>query len=322
MHGTTPANRSLSQPNLSSSETNNVTNRKRKPNPEMQDLLTLKQEIGEMLGGIKLTQETQTKKLQESIDELHAQNKEIIKTNSSIEKILMHTTTLYNDLKLKVDHLESGHDEALLKISALEEQVEDMQRNQRVTTLEIRNVPEIENENLEEVVNKIHTFLEVPVSTGCIKQIRRIKTSKNKVIIVEYPNIKTSTLVLKTLKEYNNSHKDDKFNSKCLNLPGETTSIFIAESLTPAARKLHFLARGLRKDHGYQHCWTSMGRVFVKYADGTPAIQIKSIQQVETLKEPPATSSSSKHLKHTPLAGGTSSSQPEDATMTSPRARM
>lgn len=275
-----------SQPELTVEDGNSshAASRKRKPHPEMQDFISFQQEIGHILDNLKITQQTQTKKLQESIDELHAQNKELIKTNTNIEKILLHTTTLYDDLKQKFDNLTVGHSEALLKISALEEQVEDIQRKQRVTTLEIRNIPEEENEDLGEVLKKIHRSLEIPAPSDHIKQIRRIKSSHNKAIIVEYPNIHASTRVLKALKTYNKAHKEDKFNSKCLDLPGDKRAIFIGESLTPAARKLHYLARGLRKDHGYHHCWTSMGRVFVKIAEGTPSIHIKSAEQVEILK--------------------------------------
>lgn len=313
-------NKSLSQPNLQSTETSNVTNRKRKPNPDMQDLLALKQEIGEMIENIKSSQQTQTNQLQNSIDELHAQNREIIKTNSNIEKLLVQTNALYNDIKIKVDSLESGHNDALLRISALEEQVEDFQRNQRVATLEIRNMPETENENLDQIVTNIHNFLSIPVSTEHhIKQIKRIKASKNKVIIVEYTNLRTSSAVMKALKIYNNNHKEDKFNTTCLNLPGKKHPIFIGESLTPTARKLFFLARGLRKDHGYQYCWTSMGRVFVKYAEGSPAIHLKSTQQVEALKGSSAAELSLTQRMDGPTAlASTTPPEVVEASITSP----
>lgn len=284
-----PEKRYSSQPELTGDNGNNtqVTTRKRKPNPESQDLISFQREIGDILDKFKITQENQTKKLQESVDELRAQNKEILKSNSNIEKILLHTTTLYEDLKQKYDNLTVGHNEALLKIGALEDQIEDIQRNQRVTTLEIRNIPEGENENLEEILEKIHSSLEVPVSTEHVKQIRRIKSSHNKIIVVEYSNLRTCSSVMKGLKAYNKAHNEDKFNTKCLDFPGEKRPIFIGESLTPAARKLHYLARGLRKDHGYQHCWTLMGRVFVRFAEGTSIIHIKSAQQVEMLKGSP-----------------------------------
>ncbi|KAI8425400.1 hypothetical protein MSG28_007155 [Choristoneura fumiferana] len=216
-------NRYSSQPELSSHTEDicNVTNRKRKTNPEMHDLISFKQEIGDMFDGFKLSQESRTSKLQDSINELHAQNKEIIKTNSNIEKILLHTTTLYEDLKQKYDSLAVSHNDALLKINTLEEQVEEMQRNQRATTLEIRNVPETENENLFEVLDKIHNTLDISVRTEQIKQVKRIKASQNKVIIVDYPNTRTSSAVLKALKMYNVAHKDNKLNTECLDMPGE-----------------------------------------------------------------------------------------------------
>lgn len=289
-----------SQPDLSTGSTDissHVTTRKRKPSPDMQDLLSLKEEIGGMLDSIKTNQDNQTKKLQESVYELHAQNKEIIKTNSNIEKILLQTTTLYNDLKVKCDELTIGHNEAKLRICALEEQIEEMQRSQRKATLEIRNIPETENENLEEVINKVHSSLGIPDPVEHVTQIRRIKNNKNKVIVVEYANVTMCSRVLKALKQYNNTYKEDKFSTETMNLTGEKVPIFISESLTPAARKLHYLARGLRKHHGYNHCWTWMGRVYVRYREGYPAIHIKSIQQVESLKISPANISPTKNTE-------------------------
>lgn len=51
----------------------------------------------------------------------------------------------------------------MLKINSLEEQIEELQRKQRLSTVEINNVPVQENEDLRKVVDQIHTSLQVSI---------------------------------------------------------------------------------------------------------------------------------------------------------------
>jgi hypothetical protein len=86
------------------------------------------------------------------------------------------------------------------------------------------------------------------------------------------------------IREYNKLHPNEKYNTTCLNIVGEMQPVYIAESLTPRARRLHYLARDLRKNYNFKYCWTWQGKVFVKQEDGSKPIWIKSEHQIETLK--------------------------------------
>ncbi|XP_073962957.1 uncharacterized protein [Choristoneura fumiferana] len=244
---------------------------------------SLQTEIKDMLKNFKSDREAQNVKLYEAIEDLRMQNKEIIKTNNKIEKFLEQTTTMYSNLKEKVDQMSLEHDDALLKINNIENQVEDLQRAQRLTMVEIRNIPEAVNENLSDTMTLLHNSLGLPFSSDNLKQVRRLKNAQ-KLIIAEFQTIDQSTSLMKAVKEYNKSHQDEKFNTDNMNIAGDKQPIYVSESLTPRARKLHFLARDLRKNHNYKYCWTWQGKILVKQTDSSPAILIKSEQQVEALK--------------------------------------
>lgn len=263
---------------------NFVSFRKRKCRTDLDDITSLHSEIKNMLNIFKTDSEGNNAKLYEAIEELRNQNKEIIKTNSNIEKILEHTTTMYNEIKLKVDKISTEHDDALLKIENLEGQVEELQRAQKITMVEIKNIPLTANENLEDVLTTLHNSLRLPFSPNNIKQVRRLKNTSQKLIIVEFQTSQQSKALLKAVKEYNRLNPENKFNTQILNQEGEKQPIYVTESLTPRARKLHYLARDLRKYHNYKHCWTSYGKVLVKQSDDSQAIVIQSEQQIEILK--------------------------------------
>lgn len=284
MLGSPPGDRSLSNPDLASNTDNSfVAVRKRKFHTDLDDMSSLKSEIRDMLNNFKADREAQNVKLYEAIEDLRTQNKEIIKTNNKIERILEHTTAMYSNLKEKVDKMSLEHDDALLKINNLENQVEDLQRAQRLTMVEIRNIPEAVNENLTDTMSMLHNSLGLPFSPDNIKQVRRLKNAQ-KLIIVEFQTINQSKSLMQAVKEYNTSHQDDKFNTENMNIAGNKQPIYVSESLTPRGRKLHFLARDLRKNYNYKHCWTWQGKVLVKQTDSSPPIVIKSEQQVEALK--------------------------------------
>jgi DNA repair exonuclease SbcCD ATPase subunit len=286
MHGESiEEQRSVSQPDLSkeTEPPSYVATRKRKQHCDLEDMTSIRTEIKEMLASLNKDREDQNAKFNEAINELKSQNAQIIQTNVNIEKILERTTLLYDNLHQKVDIISAEHNEAKTKIVQLENQMEEMQRAQRATIVEIRSVPETKGEDLRSLLMKVHSVLQIPANLEQVKQVRRIKNGQTKLIVAEYQTTQQSMNVIKAVKEYNNSHQD-KFNTRCIDIEGDAQPVYISESLTPATRKLFYFARDLRKNNGYKHCWTRHGRVFVKETDTAPAILIKSISQIEELK--------------------------------------
>lgn len=282
--GHSPKDKSLSNPDLSSNIENfNITKRKRKGHTDLEDMTSLHTEILSMLNCFKADRDKENVQFLKAIEELRTQSKEFIKSNNNIEKILEQNTAMYKDLKEKVDKISTEHENAMIKISSLEEQIEDLHRSKKATTVEIRNIPISDNDNLRDIVNNIHNSLNLTISKHDLIQVFRLKNNQ-KTIIAEFQTMQQSRALLNAVKQYNKTQPEEKFSTKTLNWEGVNVPVYISEALTPRARKLHFLARDLRKNFNYKHCWTWQGKLFVKKSDDSDIIWIRSEQQIESLK--------------------------------------
>lgn len=275
---------SSSQPELASysdqDRENSLSSRKRKERTEAENLDDLRSEIVTMLSDLKKSQNDKLSALSDMIKDLKHQNQEIMKQNSCLKNALENTTLLYNELKGKYENIVLENNETKNKVIMLENKIEDVLRKQLETSLEITNVPFSEDEDLNLIVSEIHKKLDVSISREQICQIYGKRSKQNKVIVVEYKMTQLRTNVIQALRTYNNNHKDDKFNTKLINLPGERQPIYISESLTPTTRHLLFHAKQAQKKNCFKYCWISYGKVFIKKDDGLPRIHIKTLEQI------------------------------------------
>lgn len=263
-----------------------VPGRKRKERSEFEDL---RNEIHILITTIKSDQESKFDKITKSIEELKVQNnilknqnEKIISCNEKIENKLIQTTELYSELRKSLELLQDDHIKATNKVTALEEQIEEMQRSQRSSFIEI-TTPITDNENVHEIVTKIHEAIGVKTVGESIRQCYRIKQGAKKPVIVEYKNGQIRNEVLKLAKSYNKKN-NEKMSTKVFGNHSTDEPIYINEFLTPNAKRLFYHTRQLRKSYGFKYNWISAGRIFVKKNDGDPAILIKSLEQVERIK--------------------------------------
>ncbi|CAH0714106.1 unnamed protein product, partial [Brenthis ino] len=282
-----------SQPDLAStnktdseSSSSFVAVRKRKERSEFEEL---REEIQILITTIKTGQEAKFEKIFKSIEELKLQNntlkiqnEKILSSNEIIEKKLMQTTELYNDVKKTMAILQDDHNKAINKITALEEEVEEIQRHHRSSFIEI-TTPINENENILEMVTNIHETIGFKPMEESIRQCYRMKQGTKKPILVEYRNGQKRNEVLKLAKIYNKNNKE-KLNTDIFGKQKIKERIYINEFLTPNTRKLYYHARQLQKLHGFKYYWVSRGRVYIRKNDGDPAILVKSLEQIESLK--------------------------------------
>lgn len=260
-------------------ETSNINTRKRKQNFDTEDVATLRSEFIIGMSKLKDDQDEKFKKLTDSMEEMKVQNGQILQLNKSLQMSLEKLMGMYVEIKTTVDDITKEHNKAMLKINSLEEQIKELQRKQRLSTVEINNVPVQENEDLRKVVDQIHTSLQVSIKPD-FKQLYRNKNSKNKPIIVEYQKESDKKLVFEAYKKYNNKNKNSKLS---LGIKDKRI-IYISESLSPTMKKLHFEARDLVKNYGYKFCWVSNGKIFVRKTENGPAIHIRLGEQIEELR--------------------------------------
>lgn len=175
-------------------------------------------------------------------------------------------------------------------ISLLEDRVEELQRVGRKTNFEIRNVPRVnteKKENLMDMVVGLSKTIGCAMEKSEIRDIYRVRAKKEggtaTPIVVETSSTLLKTELLQRCKAFNIKNKE-KLRGKHLGLRiGEETPIFVAEQLTAKCSRLHFLARDLAKNKSYKFCWTSFGKVFIRKDENSPIITIHSELQVQEL---------------------------------------
>ncbi|XP_052749336.1 uncharacterized protein LOC128201778 [Galleria mellonella] len=280
-----PERRSSSQSDLFNLTDNAfVSLRKRKERDDI-DSLELRDELIMMVSNMNKNQDCMYSQLQKSLEEIKEQNRTIVKAQRGIEEKLEVITASHNDLNNKVISVVRDHEIMLKRIQNLEDTLEESLRIQNATSIEIRNVNIIEQQELPEIVKKIQDSLKITLNDSEVRQISLKKVGKNQHnIIVQYQTIKAREEILAAVKKYNMDHEDNKLNSLTLGLKGEKRPLFISELLTSNTRLLHYQARMLKKNHGFKFCWIKHGKVFIKKSDNTPTIHVKMLTQIEALK--------------------------------------
>lgn len=242
-------------------------------------------ELLDLIIKMKEDQDQKFNAIAKGIEELRSQNQTILNTQENMEKFCASSLKQHADTKAAIDKLSVEHNEALVKINTLEEQLEEVQRTQRSKCMEIINVPEADSENLFEVVKKLHYTLKIDHKPESINNVHRNKNSKGKPIIVEYQSQSVRNTVLKASKSFNKANKTERLHTHALGFIDKLEPIYINELLTPKTRQLYFHARTQIKNRTLTFCWINNGRLFVKQSEHSPAIQIKSMSQLEVFQQ-------------------------------------
>lgn len=256
---------------------------KRKRSEDNLDYEDFKEEIRSMMHTLMEKHETEGKAVSLAV-------KEIRQSITNIESSMNLLSAQNEDLKKKLDILDIERKKDRDYITVLEDKLEDMQRQNRKTCIEVKNIPSSKNETKEDllrITNELSKTVNCPdFSNNSIKDIYRIKRKdQNKnTIVVELTSTMTKTDLLSACKSYNNKNKNAKL---CLKHVGITENgespIYISEQLTPKAARLYFLARDLSKTQAYKFCWTSFGKVYVRKDEKSPSIHIANEAHVHKL---------------------------------------
>lgn len=262
---------------------NAVADRFRRPNCVPAQMDDFKIEIRQLITTFITSQ-------REEMQQLHQAMKEIQDTNKNIEMTLSCVAAQNEEMKVKISNLEERSRQDREYIVFLEDKLDNLQLASRKTNFEIKGVPRKESETKEDLTNMVIALSETidcKMTKTDIKDVYRVKSKKkdqiNTPIVVETGSVLLKTDILKMAKSFNIRNKT-KLCVKHLGLKSNPDApIFLSENLTQRASRLYFLARDLAKSKGYKFVWTSYGRVYVRKADQSPIIMIKSEEQVHKL---------------------------------------
>jgi hypothetical protein len=249
-----------------------------------EDFKIFKEEMKSMITSLLSAQQNELKKM-------CCTQVEIKETNTNIENSLSFVTEQNEELKKQIEKLELRATKDREYINMLEEKLEVLQRVNRKTNLEIKNMPNIPKETKENLINmveKLGKSINCDVRKENIRDIYRVpskKTDKNEntPIIVELSSTMVKTDILTMTKVFNNKHKE-KLRAKHLGATkNEETAVFVSEQLTAKGARLFFLARDVAKSRNFKFCWTSYGRVYLRKEENAPVILVKNEAQVQSI---------------------------------------
>lgn len=122
----------------------------------------------------------------------------------------------------------------------------------RPATIELRNVPNVEDETAEKmtVLSEIGKAVDLTINQSQLRDVYRLpgKPGTTRPIVAEFNTVSTRNTFLEKVRSYNKDHPlAEKLNTLTLNIPGAKTAVYVDEHVTPALKKLLYEARKFAK---------------------------------------------------------------------------
>lgn len=262
----------LSTKSLEQEELNAIA-RKRKFD-QVDDINVFMAQMRDLFSNFERQQNEKYASLQESVAEIKVLNVALKESADFVSK-------KYDDLMLEFNKLSAERNDNLAYIQVLEEKVESLERYQKATCLELRNIPPTPHETKEDltkIVIDTGKALSIPIHISDIRDVYRLKTKSesNKPILINLTTTIMREKIIQSLKSYNRSNQDNKFSTVNLQLGGPVKPIYLSESLTLKAKRLHYLARDFSKNHSFKFCWIANGKILIRKKEGATAYTINS----------------------------------------------
>ncbi|XP_045454882.1 uncharacterized protein LOC123664381 [Melitaea cinxia] len=234
------------------------------------------------------------KEIMDTISSWRAQQisdtKQISSSLRTIEDSLKFMSAQYEDMLKKVQEMECERRKDKEHILILENKLENLQKSQRKYSFELKNVPKIDNESKNSLINivtHLSSTLKVDLQPNDIRDVYRSSSKgEKKPIVVEMSSYVQKTNIMTAVKRYNNLNKSNKLNTSHLGLKCTNTPIFVSDHLTPNGNRLYYLGRQLCVALNYKFCWTHLGDVLVRKDENSPIIKLVNESQIQSLYKP------------------------------------
>ena len=192
------------------------------------------------------------------------------------------------DLKCDVEnanaHIKSLEFENVRLSNELKEivlRLRDMEKVSRSCNVEIQAVPETKQEDLCNILKQLCVTIANPIMEKDISSIRRVarrdsSSLRPRNVLVTFSSQRVRDDLIAAFKSYNKNHRPNQLNSNDLNIAGPKSNIYVVEHLSPELKKLHAATRKAASAGSYKYVWVKNGRIYVRKADDSSHIQIKT----------------------------------------------
>jgi hypothetical protein len=230
-------------------------------------------DVVKMLEEAKAERKMLEKELGKSLNESH----EKIDENN---KIIQEQAKMLQELTLSIEKERAENKKLLARIEKLEERLDESEQYSRRNAVEIFGIPQREDENVIEVIQKVGDAIGMPISETMVDACHRLGKGKSQNqapgIIVKFVRRidKAQFMIKKKLAKDLSTAK--------LGL-SVTRPIYINDSLTKRRRELLSAARQAKREHGFAFVWTREGRILVRKSETGPVVEIKNMDDLRKL---------------------------------------
>ena len=245
---------------------------------------------------ISLLDELVSKKVenlwQEKLQEIKVQELEIEEIQKSrtfisdemdeLKKKLNHAMTTLKEKDQQIEDMKKTIDCYQKKQGEIENNLEQLEQYGRRENLEFLGIPQMTNENTNEIIKKLVKKLNIEICKKDIAIAHRIKKRT-------YGNddkIQHAPIIIR----FANRDIRNKIYSKrtCINqisdyeIPG-MERLFINENLTGYRKMLFSKAKKLQKEHGYKFLWTNQCQILIRKNPYTDVLKINHYEDLSRI---------------------------------------
>lgn len=227
-------------------------------------------DVMKVITEIRDSQKNYERSFNETSDSLEEQ----IKENTNALKAQNEQNLRLTEL---IEALRTENQELKKKVKTLEDRVEDMEQYSRSNCVEIQGIPYTPTEDVLSIVKDVGKALDLTISDSMVDTCHRLGVRQNgdkpPGIIVKFvrridkEELLRKRRVKRTLSTRHMSRPDD--------LP-----VYVNESLSPARRRLHAMARQYQRDNNYKFLWVRNGKILMRKEEKAP---VKVISRQEDL---------------------------------------
>lgn len=203
-----------------------------------------------------------------SLDNQLAENTKALKEQNE------HNEKLY-DL---IDSLKTENNQLKKQVKMLEDRIEDMEQYSRSNCVEIQGIPYTAAEDVMSIVKDVGKAMDMTVSGDMVDVCHRLGPRQNS---TDPPGIILKFVRKIDKEEFLRKRRVKRDLSTRHIGRADDLPIYVNESLSPARRRLHAMARKYKKDNHFKYLWLRNGKMFLRKEDGAP---VKVVTSQEDLK--------------------------------------
>lgn len=142
------------------------------------------------------------------------------------------------------------------KIQDLTHQISLIDQYSRNRNLEICNIPRTKDENLQNIVHKLASKLDIPIQESDIDVVHRLPTKPNKIepIIVQFTNRRVRDSLLSKRKIVTSEEL----------IGSGTGKVYVNQNLNKYFRDLRYKAKQEAAKYGFRYVWFKANKILVK----------------------------------------------------------